>query len=83
MFTFRTKPTTHVIGEKPEAFAHWVFALAGLTGDDEMDDLFPGSGAIGFAWATYRPGVTVGDGHAGRHLSVAVDQPGLFDLEAS
>jgi len=83
MFTFRDKPAGHVIGEKPEAFAHWVFTLAGLTRDDMLDDLFPGSGAIGRAWSTYRPGPTVGDGYAGRHLS-AVAQGSLFDeLEAS
>ena len=81
MFTFRDKPAGHVIGEKPEAFAHWVFALAGLSRDDALDDLFPGSGAITRAWATYRPGATVGDGYARRRLSAA--QPSLFDLEAS
>ena len=81
MFTFRDKPASHVIGEKPEAFCHWVFALAGLTRDDLLDDLFPGSGAITRAWATYHPGATVGDGYAGRHLSAA--QGCLFDLEAS
>lgn len=83
MFTFRDKPASHVIGEKPEAFCHWVFALAGLTGDDEIDDLFPGSGAVTRAWATYRPGETVSDGYAGRRLSVTVTQGSLFDgLEA-
>jgi hypothetical protein len=62
-FTFREKPAEHVIGEKPEAFAHWVFAAAGLTKDDELHDLFPGSGAIGRAWTTYVPGPTVADGY--------------------
>lgn len=63
-FTFREKPASHVIGEKPEAFCHWVFAAAGLTKDDELVDLFPGSGAVGRAWATYNPGPTVADGYA-------------------
>ena len=63
-FTFRDKPESHVIGEKPEGFAHWVFASAGLTRDDTLADLFPGSGAIGRAWDTYQPGATVSDGHA-------------------
>jgi hypothetical protein len=62
-FTFRDKPASHVIGEKPQAFAHWVFASAGLTAGDELHDLFPGSGAIGRAWATYRPAGTVSDGY--------------------
>lgn len=63
-FTFRERPAEHVIGEKPEAFAHWVFASAGLTREDKLHDLFPGSGAIGRAWLTYNPGPTVPDGYA-------------------
>jgi hypothetical protein len=65
-FTFRKKPGSHVIGEKPEKFAHWLFASAGLTRDDELFDLFPGSGAIAHAWLTYQPGGTVTDGHSRR-----------------
>lgn len=65
-FTFREKPASHVIGEKPEAFCHWVFASAGLTKDDHMDDLFPGSGAVTRAWGTYEPGPTISDGYAAR-----------------
>lgn len=65
-FTFRQKPAGHVIGEKPEAFCHWVFAAAGLTKDDEMTDLFPGSGAVGRAWLTYESGSTVPDNYSAR-----------------
>lgn len=54
-FTFREKPESHVIGEKPEKFAWWVFAAAGLTKDDTLVDLFPGSGAITRAWENYTP----------------------------
>lgn len=54
-FTFRPRPESHVIGEKPEGFAHWLFANAGLCPGDEFVDLFPGSGAVGRAWATWRP----------------------------
>jgi len=64
MFTFRDKPAAHVIGEKPEAFCHWVFAAAGLIRDDELHDLYPGSGAVARAWSTYQPGPTVSDGYA-------------------
>ena len=53
-FTFRPKPESHVIGEKPEGFARWVFQSAGLLPFDEVDDLFPGSGAVGRAWAKWR-----------------------------
>lgn len=64
-YTFRDTPAEHVIGQKPRAFAHWLFALAGADpAVDELDDLFPGSGAITRAWETYSPGPTVSDGYA-------------------
>lgn len=40
-----------LIGRKPEAFAVWLFELLGLLPGDRFDDLFPGSGIIGRAWA--------------------------------
>jgi hypothetical protein len=43
-----------VSGAKPLAFCLWLFACAGLTVEDELIDLFPGSGAVGHAWMTYR-----------------------------
>jgi hypothetical protein len=53
MFTFRKRPASHVIGEKPEGFCHWLFDSAGLHDGDELIDLFPGSGAVGRAWASW------------------------------
>lgn len=44
---------TGVSGAKPKAFCLWLFACAGLQPDDEFVDLFPGSGAVAKAWATY------------------------------
>lgn len=41
-------------GAKPEAVCRWLFEMAGLTPDDELDDLFPGSGAVGRAWDAWR-----------------------------
>lgn len=35
-----------IAGEKPAAFTRWVQALLGVTPDDEIDDLFRGSGAV-------------------------------------
>lgn len=52
-FTFRERPPEHVIGEKPPEFCRWLFQACGLTPDDEMVDLFPGSGAVGRAWESY------------------------------
>lgn len=52
-FTYRARPEGHVIGEKPEAFALWLFQCAGLTAEDDFTDLFPGSGAVGRAWDSF------------------------------
>ncbi len=52
-FQWRPKPETHVIGAKPEPFCLWLFAWLGAQGDDEFDDLFPGSGAVGRAWQKF------------------------------
>ena len=41
-------------GAKPEAFCFWVFSLLGLQADDELVDLFPGSGAVTRALAEYK-----------------------------
>ena len=42
-----------VIGAKPAAVCGWNFALLGAAPGDTLDDLFPGSGAVGRAWAAY------------------------------
>ena len=40
-------------GAKPEAFCLWLFSAVGLTADDEMHDIFPGTGAVQTAWNKY------------------------------
>lgn len=40
-----------LIGRKPEAFCTWMFELLGLLPGDQLDDLYPGSGIVGRAWA--------------------------------
>lgn len=42
-----------LVGMKPPEFAVWMFAQLGALPGDELTDLFPGSGAIGRAWALY------------------------------
>lgn len=37
-------------GAKPEAFCYWLFNLMGLRPGDTLDDLYPGSGAVGRAY---------------------------------
>jgi hypothetical protein len=43
-----------VSGAKPLAFCLWLFSCLGMRHDDQLDDLFPGSGAVADAWETYR-----------------------------
>lgn len=40
-------------GAKPREFCFWVFQLLGAQKDDELVDLFPGTGAITAAWKEY------------------------------
>lgn len=42
-----------VAGAKPFAVALWAFSLVGAQPGDELDDLFPGSGAITEAWLRF------------------------------
>ena len=41
-------------GAKPEAVCHWAFELLGARPEDDLVDLFPGSGAVARAWTTWR-----------------------------
>lgn len=41
-------------GAKPEAVCHWAFEMVGAHPDDDLSDLFPGTGAVTKAWATWR-----------------------------
>lgn len=43
------------VGAKPEAVCHWTFEIVGAEPSDEFHDLFPGSGAVGRAWESWRP----------------------------
>jgi hypothetical protein len=53
-FTFRQKVEGYVIGRKPRAFCFWLFDAMGLRPDDELVDMFPGSGAVSQAWDSWR-----------------------------
>ncbi len=41
-------------GAKPERVCHWAFEMVGASRDDELVDLFPGSGAVTRAWESWR-----------------------------
>ena len=42
------------IGAKTEPFCFWVFECLGMLPEDELADLFPGSGAVTRAWERWR-----------------------------
>lgn len=41
-------------GAKPEAVCHWAFKMVGARPEDELVDLFPGTGAVSRAWGTWQ-----------------------------
>lgn len=41
-------------GAKPEAVCHWAFELLGARPEDELHDLYPGTGAVAKAWSTWQ-----------------------------
>lgn len=41
-------------GAKPEAVCHWAFEMVGARPEDDLVDLFPGTGAVTEAWRTWR-----------------------------
>lgn len=43
-------------GAKPVAFMHWLFAVLNVEAGDQVDDLFPGSGAVSAAIEGYLAG---------------------------
>ena len=40
-------------GAKPREFCRWIFSLLHARPGDTLDDIFPGSGAVGAAWAEW------------------------------
>lgn len=43
-----------ISGAKPKQFSFWLFDFLNLEPADDLDDLYPGSGAIGRAWEEWR-----------------------------
>lgn len=43
-----------LVGVKPEKLCHWLFGVLNMQPQDEFYDLFPGSGAVGLAWESYK-----------------------------
>jgi len=60
-------PSPHVrgrafTGQKPEQLCYWLFDVLGMQADDELVDLFPGSGAVARAWESWRNQAPLGLG---------------------
>ena len=47
-------------GAKPERFCWWLFEIAGLSPDDDFEDLFPGTGAVARAHETWKQRLAYG-----------------------
>lgn len=43
-----------LVGAKPEKVCHWAFEMVGARPEDDMVDLFPGTGAVTKAWESWR-----------------------------
>jgi len=41
-------------GAKPEPVCFWLFEVMGARRDDDLDDLYPGTGAVMAAWQSWR-----------------------------
>lgn len=44
-------------GAKPDQVCQWAFEMLGAEPDDELVDLYPGTGAVSAAWTKWRKGV--------------------------
>ncbi len=75
-----------VIGMKPAAFAEWMFGQLGAQQDDQLDDLFPGSGAISRAWSLHqgvaRAGRDAPRGAMGTDATLHLEADATLHLEA-
>ena len=89
-YQWREKPDSYLIGQKPEPFCRWVFEWLGARPDDELDDLFPGSGAVARAWAAWQsqPGLPIAlspaaEKRAARRAAVRVESLPLLAEDAA
>jgi len=71
-------------GMKPAAFCEWMFQLLGATVGDQLDDLFPGSGAVSRAWDLYASPDVADDGSiADPHDASSGDASAAAEHDAS
>jgi hypothetical protein len=46
-----------LVGVKPEAVCRWAFEMLGAEPEDDLDDMFPGTGSVSKAWEAWRADV--------------------------
>lgn len=44
-------------GAKPPALVRWLFEMVGAEPQDELHDLYPGTGIVGMTWESWKRGV--------------------------
>lgn len=67
---------TGLAGSKPDAFCFWLFELLGLSPIDTLDDLFPGTGAVGRCFARFVAGETLTQPKGTDHAHPIATKPG-------
>lgn len=70
------RPSEGFTGAKPGLFSRWVFQMLGAQLGDDLDDMFPGSGAVARAWEAYlrEPQLPVREGMGTARLSKGEEQ---------
>jgi hypothetical protein len=63
-FQWRPRPPEYVKGQKPGPVIDWILRWLGARPGDELDDLFPGSGAVARAWAASQSQLTLAEASA-------------------
>jgi hypothetical protein len=66
-------------GAKPDAVCRWVFEVLGMSADDELHDLYPGSGAVSAAWEAWKDAPALGRLDFARYGTETHEQPELGD----
>tara|TARA_Y100001938_G_scaffold149843_1_gene238244 strand:+ start:1553 stop:2098 length:546 start_codon:yes stop_codon:yes gene_type:complete len=64
MRDFISEPITMrkgLVGAKPPRLIKWLFEVAGCSTDDELDDIFPGTGIVGTTWKNWKGETYLGD----------------------
>jgi len=54
-------------GAKPRAVCEWAFEMVGAVPEDDLSDLFPGTGAVWAAWCDWRACLAAAAWKAARH----------------